>query len=312
MFISVIMIVIGIFGLYFGGKYLVKGSVGLSLRYGIPPMIVGLTVMAFGTSAPELFVSVRAAISNHGDLAFGNIVGSNIANVLIILGVPAVISPLRTDTINFRIPWIEAMFASVLFWFLVQFDPFTLWQGLVLLAAFVIVLASQIYRARKGAADVVVEVDESTKDEPLSRILIWLAIGLVLLPAGGEVLVRGAVDIARSFGISEAVIGLTILAIGTSLPELAASISAAERGETAMAVGNVLGSCLFNILLILGVTGALSTSHVDPNLIAFDIPVMVIVMASLAYFVFWKKPISRFSGIVMVLAYFAYMFRVVM
>ncbi len=312
MILNIVFIALGIVGLYYGGNYLVKGSVGLSLRYGIPPMIVGLTVMAFGTSAPEMFVSVRSALTGHGDLAFGNVVGSNIANILLILGVPAIVSPLRTDTVDSRIPWFEVMVASLVLWWLVHYEPFTTWQGLILLGLFALVVAGQIYRAMHGAKDVAVDVDESTKDHPLGTIILWITIGLVLLPLGGELLVRGAVEIARAFNVSEAIIGLTIIAIGTSLPELAASIAAAERGETEMAIGNVLGSCLFNILLILGVTGVLAESYVDPGLIDFDIPVMIFTVAGMAIFVFWKRPITRGWGLLMVGLYAAYLLRLVL
>lgn len=312
MVINFILVAIGVLGLYFGGKYLVKGSVGLSLRFGIPPMIVGLTVMAFGTSAPELIVSVRAALTNHADLAFGNIVGSNIANILLILGVPALIAPLRTDKIDSRIPWAEAMAASLLFWFLVQFEPFTRWQGLIMLSAFALVMGFQVKRAMDGAEDAKVDVDESAKDQPMGKIVLWLLIGLAALPLGAEALVRGAVEIAREFGVSEAVIGLTIVAIGTSLPELAASVAAASRGETAMAVGNALGSCLFNILLILGVTSVLSSSVVDAKLIHFDIPVMVLTMALMGIFVFGKRPITRGAALFMIGLYALYILRVLL
>ncbi len=311
MWVDALFIALGVVGLYYGGHYLVKGSVALSLHYGISPMIVGLTVMAFGTSAPELFVSIRSAMSGHGDIAFGNIVGSNIANILLILGVPAIISPVRTDLVNSRLPWMETMFAVLLFWALVQFKPFTSWQGLILLACFALVLFMQIRRALKGQATQPADVDESTKDEPLWRIFLWILLGVVLLPLSGEVLVRGAVDIARALNVSEAIIGLTIVAIGTSLPELAASITAAGRGETAMAIGNVLGSCLFNILLVIGMTGVLSTTWIDDALIRYDIPVLVLVTALMAIVVFWKRPISRPAGIVMVLAYLAYLMGVV-
>ncbi len=309
--IDLLLIAVGVLGLYFGGKYLVNGSVGLSLHFGLSPMIVGLTVMAFGTSAPELFVSMRSALSGHGELAFGNIVGSNIANVLLILGVPAIIAPIRTDLFDSRKPWFEMMFAVLLFWFLVQFEPFTRWQGAVLLTFFVIILTLQIRRAVVGADDAPVQVDETAKDTPLGKIWMFITIGIILLPLGGELLVRGAVDIARAFGVSEAVIGLTIVAIGTSLPELAASVTAARRGETEMALGNVMGSTLFNILLILGTTAFFSTTWLDPKLVHVDIPFMVACSAGLAIFVFGKLRIGRFAGIVMVSAYLLYLYSLI-
>ncbi len=299
-------IMIGIIGLTIGGKYLVDGAVALSLHYGIPPMIVGLTVISFGTSAPELFVSLGSVFKGHADIAYGNAVGSNIANVLVILGVPAIVSTLRTDLLNMRVPWMETMFASLLFWLLVQFEPFTHWQGGILLLAFAVILGAQIRRALKGAEENLNQVDEAKGGTPMHLIFLWIAIGLVALPIAANILVNGAVNIARVLGFSETLIGLTIVAIGTSLPELAASITSVRRGETGVAMGSVFGSCTFNLLLILGSTALLSRTEVDRGLIVFDIPFMVAITAGLAIFVFWKRPISRISGLIMVALYVLY------
>lgn len=302
-----IWILFGIFGLYFGGEYLVKGAVGLSLRYGISPMVVGLTVVAFGTSAPELIVSLRSALTGHGNIAFGNVVGSNIANVLLILGLPALITPIATNKCDGARGWFEMIFASLLFIPLALMSPFGWQQGAILLMFFIIIIFSQFKRAKSGEISLEDEVDTETADLPLKTILLFLLLGIILLPLGADRLVAGSVVIAKGMGIPEAVIGLTIVAIGTSLPELATSMNAAVKGETDVAIGNVLGSNLFNILLILGVTGVAATSQIDANLIKFDMPIMIATSVLLGVFILGRIQITRIIGAGMVLAYCAYL-----
>ena len=306
-----IWILVGIVGLYFGGEYLVKGSVGLSLRYGISPMIVGLTVVAFGTSAPELIVSVRSALSGHADIAFGNVVGSNIANVLLILGLPALIAPIAMTKCDAQRGWYEMMFCSILFIILAMINPFGIMQGTILLFVFVTILFMQIKRAKSGEAVDLDDVDTSVAQLPMLRIFLFILAGLILLPIGADRLVFGAVTVARDMGISEAVIGLTVVAIGTSLPELATSLNAALKGETDVAIGNVIGSSLFNIVLILGTTGMIATSTINPSLISFDIPVMLAVSALLGLFVLKRITISKAIGAAFIAAYIAYVVALV-
>ena len=302
-----IWIAFGVLGLYFGGECLVKGAVGLSLRYGIPPMIVGLTVVAFGTSAPELIVSLRSALTGHGGIAFGNVIGSNIANILLILGVPALISPIATDECDGKRAWFEMMFASILFVFLVMLSPFGWKQGVILLAVFIFIILSQFMRARSGKICLDNDVEQDTSKLPMWNILAFLAIGVFLLPLGADRLVFGAVIVAKDMGVPESIIGLTIFAIGTSLPELAPSLTAAIKGETDMAIGNVIGSNLFNILLVLGVTGIATQSHIDYDLIKIDLPIMIGVSMFIGIFVVGRIQITRLIGAGMVFAYLTYL-----
>ncbi len=308
--ISLILVLVGVFLLYLGGEFLVKGSTGLSLRFGLSPLIVGLTVVAFGTSAPELFVGVGAALAGKGDIAFGNVVGSNIANVLLILGVPAIIAYIATDKCEAGVAWFQMMIATLVFIPLVLITPFGWKQSLVLLTLFIVVLSMQIWRARKDeTASVSEDVDLEAGNLPLSKIVIFILIGIVCLPLGAELLVRGASDIARYFRVPEAVIGLTIVAIGTSLPELATSVSAAFKGKTDLAIGNVLGSNLFNLLLIIGATGLFANIHVNSDLIKIDVPIMTAVSLLLGVFIIGKIRITRTIGFFFVGAYFIYILR---
>lgn len=308
-----LFIIFGILFLYLGGEALVRGAVGLSLRHGLSPMIIGLTVMAFGTSAPELVVSVQAALSGFGDIAFGNVVGSNIANILLILGAPALLYIIATDSCDCRHAWYEMIAATLALGILSQFAPFGLFHGAIMIALFVIVLIRQFSRAKiESRSDKSVPAGPNLDEEASevdSRAIIWLMIlsGIIFLPLGAQSLVHGSIGIAANFGISEAAIGLSVVAIGTSLPELAATLVSAKKGEAEMAIGNVFGSNLFNILLILGVTGMLSTNHIDESMVRIDIPIMALISFASAAFVFWGMRLGRLAGLAMVIAYIVFL-----
>lgn len=306
MAIDILGIIFGIFALYYGGDFMVNGATALSLRLGISPMIVGLTVISFATSAPELFVAIGAALQGHGDISYGNSIGSNIANILLILAVPAIITPLRTDKYDSRIPWAQTLFACLLFWVLAQFSPFGRWQGSVLLVVFALIIFWQIRTANTTKAPPR-KMNPELKNASNRQIALWLIIGIIALPVGAQSLVNGAVDIAKAFGLSDAFIGLTIVAIGTSLPELAAGVSSATKGETDMAIGSVFGSSLFNILLILGLTGVVEPVTIDPKLIHYDALVMIAAVAAMGYFVIGRKPIRRPAGLLMIGCYILYL-----
>lgn len=303
MITDILMIVAGLATLVLGGEFLVRGAVALSLRLGLPALIVGLTVVAFGTSAPELIVSVAAVLNGSPDIAMGNVVGSNIANILLVLGLPAIIAGIRTRETDLRESWALMVAASVLLIVLAWMGPIGWPQGLILLAGLVAVLSRQIATARRGAVDLP-ETDSDTAGWP--RILMWLAIGLVALPVGGQVLVAGATDIARVLGISEAVIGLTLVAIGTSLPELATSVIAALRGRADLALGNVIGSNIFNILSILGITALVGSLPVPQQMLDRDLWVMLATALVIAPFLFRGWTLNRLAGIGLVGAYGLY------
>ena len=303
MTVDLLLSVAGLALLVLGGDYLVRGAVALAMKLGIAPVIVGLTVLAFGTSAPELIVSVAAAIGGQPGIALGNVVGSNIANVLVILGATAIIAPVLSNDDELKISWVYAMLASVLLIVLCFLGPLVWWHGAILLSALALTLYMQISRARSGPVDSP-ELEVATSDG--RKIALWLVVGLVLLPVGAQMLVHGASDIARGFGISDAVIGLTLVAIGTSLPELAASVASALRGRADMALGNVIGSNLFNILAILGITAFFGPLEVPAQMLRFDLWFMLATTAILGPFLYRHIAIGRVAGAALLSIYAAY------
>ncbi|WBU53594.1 calcium/sodium antiporter [Paracoccus sp. SCSIO 75233] len=293
MIVDILLILAGLGLLVLGGDFLVRGAVALALRLGIAPVIVGLTVLAFGTSAPELIVSVAAAIGGQPAIALGNVVGSNIANVLLILGATALIAPVLSHDDELKVSWRYAVAASVLLIALCFAGPLIWWHGVVLLAGLAATLTMQIRSAKAGKGEgPELEVQKSSA----GKIAIWLAIGMIALPIGARLLVDGASDIARAFGISEAVIGLTLVAIGTSLPELAASATSALRGRADMAMGNVIGSNLFNILSIMGITAFFGPLEVPEQMLRFDLWFMLACTLLVGPFILRHIPVSRLAG----------------
>ncbi len=305
MIVDVLLVAAGLGLLVFGGDLLVKGAVNMSLRLGITPLVVGLTVVAFGTSAPELLVSMSAALKGSTDLAMGNVVGSNIANVLIILGATALVSGIVTRGHDLRESWAMMIAATVLLMALAFLGPLGVPQGIILLVALGLVLWRQLSTARAENQDAA-ELEGAALGARWRQISLWLIGGLVALPVGANMLVSGASDIALAFGISEAVIGLTLVAVGTSLPEMAASVASALRGRADMALGNVVGSNIFNLLSILGLTALVAPLPIPPEMLRLDLWVMLASSLLLAPFLFRGIPINRPVGAVFVLAYCAY------
>ncbi|MFC3608700.1 calcium/sodium antiporter [Stutzerimonas tarimensis] len=304
----------GLILLVIGAEVLVRGAAKLAAQFGIPPLVVGLTVVAFGTSAPETAVSVQAALDGSGDLAIGNVVGSNIGNVLFILGLTALIAPLvvSRQLIRLDVPIMigASLLTLALAWdgALSRFDGAILFAGILAYTAFLIISS----RRDKAAADDEFEKEYGQHEAP--RPHAWMIntllvlVGLALLVGGAHFLVEGAVGLARALGLSELVIGLTVVAIGTSLPELATSVLAAIRGERDIAVGNIVGSNIFNLLCVLGLASLVSPEAivVSANALAFDIPVMIgVALACLPIF-FTGYSIARWEGLVFLAYYAAY------
>ena len=296
-----LLIVAGLVGLFFGGEALVRGSVGIARRLAIPPLLIGLTVVGFGTSTPELLVSVDAALRGVPDIALGNVIGSNIANILLIVGISALVWPIRVQGATLRRDVTVMVVAALVLLPLFALGQMGRVAGLALFAGLLIYLV-QAYRSS------VPEPEEEGLPAPASlpASLLWVALGLVALMTGARFLVDGAVAIARGHGISEAFIGLTIVAVGTSLPELATSLIAALRRQSEIAIGNIVGSNIFNILGILGATAMIATIPVAPRFLTFDLPVMIGVSAVLAGLLVMRPVVGRGVGGVMLLAYAAY------
>lgn len=294
----------GLILLFLGGEALVRGAVSIAARFGMPPLIIGLTIVGFGTSMPELLVSLKAAFDGAPDIAVGNVVGSNTANILLILGVAAVICPIPT-----AIPGIRRDLAMV-----TLVAAFTLVLGylghvsrLMGGAMFVTLCAYLFCAAVYGKKEEAEEDDEHAPvPMPLWMQLAYIAGGLAGLVIGADLLVRGATSIARGYGISEAVIGLTIVAVGTSLPELATSAIAAFRRHSEIAIGNVLGSNIFNIIGILGATAVFHPVAIAPSIASFDIPLMLGVTVLLALMLLGLKSINRLAGAAFLVFYTGY------
>ncbi|MDR5589617.1 calcium/sodium antiporter [Christiangramia sp. SM2212] len=252
---SIVFLLIGFVLLVIGGEFLVRSSVALSLKLNISRMVIGLTVVSFATSAPELLVSLQAAIEGFSDISLGNVIGSNIANIGLVLGLTALVSPLLVDRDFYRINWpVMMVFSIVLYFFLMSNNELSRIEGGALLLGLVGYLIILIKRSRRKDKVIIEEVDESLRDVRGFKMTIWLIIGMVALWGGSELLVKGAVDLATQLGVSERIVSVTVIAVGTSVPELAASLIAAMKKEKAMSLGNLIGSNIFNIASVLGLT----------------------------------------------------------
>ncbi len=310
--LTFLMLGAGLILLVFGADYLVKGASNLALSLGVSPIVIGLTIVAYGTSMPEFTVSTMAAYAGSADISIGNVVGSNIFNVLFILGVSALISPLIVHTQLIRIDVPVMIGASLLLFALGVDGLLGKIDALVLTAGAIGYTWFQIYQSRKEknstlGSEIEAEFPKAQQGSLWVNIG-WIIAGLVLLIIGSNWLVSSATDIARFLGASELVIGLTIVAIGTSLPEVATSVAATLKGERDIAVGNVIGSNIFNILSVLGLSGLVSPHgiRISDAALAFDIPVMVAVAIACFPIFFAGKTITRVRGALFLLYYVAY------
>ncbi len=308
-----LLVALGLAILLLAGDALVKGAVNLALRLGIPALIVSLTVVAFGTSAPELLVSVQAVLRDVPGIAMGNVVGSNTANILLVLGVPALLKGLGQADAGSRHSYIIMLGVSVAFIALCALGPLLWWHGLALLAMLTFMLGDQVRRARnhRAAERAAVALDPADLDGvdphmPIWRVVLYLALGLVGLPLGADMLVDGSVALARNFGVSETVIGLTLVAVGTSAPELATTVMAAFRNKADVAIGNVIGSNIFNLAGIMGVTAVIAPVPVDRDFLTFDLWVMLGASVIIAPFVLRDWALDRAAGAVLTAGYVAY------
>ena len=311
--ISFIILIGGLTILLFAGDYLVRGAVALAEKLGISPLVIGLTIVAFGTSAPELVVSLKAAYSGAYGVAIGNVVGSNIANVLLVLGAPALIAPIlcKEDGIGFSL-FVMALLTIILM-VMMAMGSLDRFDGVMLVGILAIFLAWQFKTARSDrAAALGGDYHEEIDDVPTRNSIIaaYLLAGIIGLPIGASLTVNGAVDIARFFGVSETVIGLTIVAIGTSLPELVTSVMAAWRGSGAVVIGNVVGSNIFNIGAILGITSLFHPLLVPSHIVHIDMWIMAAVTALVIFLVLTSRTINRLGGIVMLGLFTAFVISV--
>jgi cation:H+ antiporter len=314
--VDILLAAVGLVLLFGGGEMLLRGAVALARHSGVSELAIGLTVVGFATSMPELLVSVDAALRGRPGIAVGNVIGSNIANVLLIAGVSAVVLPITGWERTVRRDALVMVGASLLLLGAAFHGSIPLWAGIVMLALLVCYIVftyrmSLVEMASKSAcgtkADPEGAIDHAAAaGAPLWRSAGFLAGGFAMLFFGADWLVEGATGIARAVGVSEAVIGLTVVAVGTSLPELATSLTAAYRGNPAVALGNIVGSNVFNILAILGITALVAPLAVAERFIGFDIPLMIGVALLLTFMLIARDEIGRGAGAAMLIAYAAY------
>ncbi|MDP2563022.1 calcium/sodium antiporter [Pseudoalteromonas marina] len=310
---SFVILILGFAALVWSADRFVYGAAALAKNFGVPTLIVGLTVVAMGSSAPEMMVSASAALAGKTDTAVGNAIGSNITNILLVLGITALLRPLSvsSSTLKREIPLV--LIVSLATWYIFSDNYFSLAEGVALLIGFVVFIGGLIIvslRAKNQTDPFVSEAcDEVPNDVPTKKAVIWLVIGMVLLPVSAHFLIDSAVDIAKYFGLSDLVIGLTIIAIGTSLPELAASIAGVLKNEDDLALGNIVGSNIFNILAVLPFAGIINPSLIDPSVANRDILIMIgatvaLIIMSLNFR--GAQRINRVEGGLLLIAFLGY------
>lgn len=305
---NILFLLIGLLLLILGGDWLLKAAVGFSLRLNIPKIVIGMTVVSFATSAPELIVSINSALENHADIAMGNVIGSNIANLGLVLGITIILSTISVEKSFYKTDWPVMMIASVLLYLFIVFDGTLQFYEGAILVSFLVVFLVYLLKFQKPA--VVDELpDEEAEKLPIWKDFFYLAIGGVGLWGGSELLITGAVGLAKAFHVSERVIGITVVSIGTSVPELAASIIAVLKKEKAISLGNLIGSNVFNILAVLGITSMITPITItDRGLLDNDIYWMLFISFIVLplNFVPVKMKLTWKEGIILLSSYIAF------
>lgn len=304
-----ILLIGGLAILIAGGEVLVRGAVGIALKFNLSPLVIGMTIVSFGTSAPELIVSLKAALEGHPEIAIGNVVGSNIANITLVLGITTMILPISVQKNTLKIDWPIMMAVSVLFYLFILNGVLNTWEGATFVLLLLIFVVYQLKSSQKNEADDKEELKEEviSKFPSILKHLIFILIGVVGLAFGADWLLEGAINIAKNFGVSEHVISVTIVAFGTSVPELATSIIAAFKKQMDISVGNLIGSNIFNLLAVLGITSLIKEIPISNQVITSDVLWMLGTSLLLLPFML-NYNISRWKGAVLTLSYLAYVF----
>lgn len=309
---SIVLVILGLLLLVVGGEFLVRSSVALSFKFNISKLVIGMTVVSFATSAPELFVSLNAALTGSPAIAINNVIGSNIANIGLVLGITALIGSFGVDKQFYKFNWpVMMLFSIVLYYFLSNDNQLTAIEGGILFISLLVFLFLLIKRSKNG--NNVEKVDDRLAIVSNFKIVVWLIIGAVALYFGSEWLVKGAKELAKTVGVSDGVIGITMIAIGTSVPELSASVIAALKQEKAISLGNLIGSNIFNIGSVLGITSIIKTIPVtEPQILTRDIFWMLAFSAVLIPLILLPKKfqISRYKGFLLMIAYSIFMILV--
>ncbi len=311
---TIVLLVIGLIVLIIGGDYLVKGSSSIALRLHISPLVVGLTIVAFGTSAPELLISVQSALKGSPDIALGNVVGSNICNLALVLGLTAVINPVRVHLNTIKVDWPVTMGASILLYLLVMEGVLNAIEGVVFIAILLFYLTFTVLKSRKEIKAAIVEGAPDIPDMPKMQIwrdILFIIMGCVALFFGSEWFVLSAIELAISLGVEERVVGLTVVAFGTSLPEMVTAAVASYKGETELAVGNLMGSNIFNILSILGITAIIQPIAVNETFLNKDLIWMLMITLMILPLMIIRRKVGRGDGLVLLIVYAVYVYTVV-
>ena len=315
MLINILLLVFGLVFLIIGGDFLVRGASSIALRLHISPLVVGLTIVAFGTSAPELLISIKSALSGSPDLTMGNVIGSNICNLALVLGITAIIGPISVKGDSIRIDWPMAMGSSTLLYLLVKEGIIDTYEGIIFISMLVFYTAYIIRKSRKETKAIMALEPGANEVEGINSSLwkdiAFIAIGCLGLFFGSDWFVGGAQDLAKEIGVSERVIGITVLALGTSLPELVTAIVAAVKKETDMALGNLMGSNIFNVLSILGITSVIKEIHVSDEIINNDMLPMLGITLIVFPMMLHNKKIGRIEGGILLALYMYYSYTVV-
>jgi len=297
MIISVIYLIIGTVLLYFGANWMVKSSVHIASKLNISRFVIGLTIVAFGTSLPELGVSLKAALFNKSDIAIGNIIGSNITNVLLVLGLSSMFNPILISFSKIKKDILIYLFVCILLVFLLQNGILERWEGVLLFTGII------FYTIHSFVTDKSHDEDFEDLFSTWRRTIIFLVLGIILLYIGSESFIKGAVDFAKIIGVSDLIIGMSVVALGTSLPELVTSVFAAVKKEHSISVGNIIGSNLFNILSVLGLVSIIKPLSVESSIFRFEIPIMIAAGLLLIPISLRQRPISKVISLSMLFGY---------
>ncbi len=310
MLLNITILIVGLFFLIMGGDFLVRGASKIALRLHISPLVVGLTIVAFGTSAPELLISVNAALNGSPDIAMGNVIGSNICNLALVLGITAILSDMKVQKASIKVDWPMAMGSSLLLYFLLFDHALGKIEGAVfvtILVIYIIIIIRKSRKETKRIRDVEKDIElPSLPSGKLGKDILFIAAGCAGLYFGAEWFVGAAQELASALGISDRVIGLTIVALGTSLPELVTAVVASLKKETDLALGNLMGSNIFNILSILGITSLITDVHVSEEILKVDMLWMLGLTFAIMPIMVTKGKIERIEGIFLVSIYIIY------
>ena len=300
----------GLILLILGGNFLLKSAVSISLKFNIPKILIGMTVVSFATSAPELIVSIKSALIGSPDLAISNVVGSNIANIGLVLSLTILLSPIKTTKDIYKVDWPIMMFASILFFIFLNDRMIKAYEGVILIFLLIGSIAFLIKYQKQTEEDIDLEV---VSDESISKSILFLILGGFFLYLGSEWFVSGAIDLANIFGVSERIVGITVVSIGTSIPELATSLVALFKKEKGVSLGNLIGSNIFNVFAVLGITSIVSPLILeDLNILNYDIYVMLFFAAIVFPLIFFPKKhiLGRLEGLIILSCYFFYIFNI--